>query len=348
MDWSLDRGAVAGGVGAHPALDGDLALGRSGYVVGAGALVVGRHPAAVDEQRRTAGGDQRHHHVDAGGAVAGAVADDHGVVGVVGAGGGHDPPLVPGRRPAGRAPGRPSTGVGGWSSLVRTTALVSLRSSRRPNCHSPSHQAAYPRSTTTRAKITHRRLSRNRNDRTRARLSGDRRRHLDCRGDDIRKLDDRYGRVATDLRVSLTDRCNLRCSYCMPAEGLDWLPDDVGAHRRRGGPAGPDRRRAARRPRGPVHRRRAAGPPWPGRHRAAQPRGRARRRAVADHQRPGAGAHGADARRRRPGPGQRQPRQHPTRDLPRDHPPRPAQGRPRRARGGHATRVSVRSRSTPC
>ena len=37
---------------------------------------------------------------------------------------------------------------------------------------------------------------------------------------------DRYGRVATDLRVSLTDRCNLRCSYCMPAEGLDWLPTD--------------------------------------------------------------------------------------------------------------------------
>ncbi len=35
---------------------------------------------------------------------------------------------------------------------------------------------------------------------------------------------DRYGRTATDLRVSLTDRCNLRCSYCMPAEGLDWLP----------------------------------------------------------------------------------------------------------------------------
>ena len=39
-------------------------------------------------------------------------------------------------------------------------------------------------------------------------------------------LEDRYGRVATDLRVSLTDRCNLRCSYCMPAEGLDWLPGD--------------------------------------------------------------------------------------------------------------------------
>src|SRR5437762_809551 len=35
---------------------------------------------------------------------------------------------------------------------------------------------------------------------------------------------DTFGRAATDLRVSLTDRCNLRCSYCMPAEGLDWLP----------------------------------------------------------------------------------------------------------------------------
>jgi cyclic pyranopterin phosphate synthase len=38
------------------------------------------------------------------------------------------------------------------------------------------------------------------------------------------ELADRYGRVATDLRVSLTDRCNLRCAYCMPAEGLPWLP----------------------------------------------------------------------------------------------------------------------------
>jgi cyclic pyranopterin phosphate synthase len=36
---------------------------------------------------------------------------------------------------------------------------------------------------------------------------------------------DTFDRVATDLRVSLTDRCNLRCTYCMPAEGLDWLPN---------------------------------------------------------------------------------------------------------------------------
>jgi len=36
-------------------------------------------------------------------------------------------------------------------------------------------------------------------------------------------LVDRFGRVATDLRISLTDRCSLRCTYCMPAEGLVWL-----------------------------------------------------------------------------------------------------------------------------
>jgi len=39
-------------------------------------------------------------------------------------------------------------------------------------------------------------------------------------------LFDSFGRRARDLRVSLTDRCNLRCTYCMPAEGLDWLPGD--------------------------------------------------------------------------------------------------------------------------
>jgi cyclic pyranopterin phosphate synthase len=40
----------------------------------------------------------------------------------------------------------------------------------------------------------------------------------------MQQLADSYGRVATDLRVSLTDRCNLRCTYCMPEEGLAWLP----------------------------------------------------------------------------------------------------------------------------
>ncbi len=39
-------------------------------------------------------------------------------------------------------------------------------------------------------------------------------------------LVDSFGRVATDLRVSVTDRCNLRCTYCMPPEGLAWIPGD--------------------------------------------------------------------------------------------------------------------------
>lgn len=43
----------------------------------------------------------------------------------------------------------------------------------------------------------------------------------------IRPLADKYGRVATDLRVSLTDKCNLRCTYCMPAEGPGWLPSPM-------------------------------------------------------------------------------------------------------------------------
>jgi cyclic pyranopterin phosphate synthase len=34
---------------------------------------------------------------------------------------------------------------------------------------------------------------------------------------------DRFGRVVADLRISVIDRCNLRCTYCMPAEGLPWL-----------------------------------------------------------------------------------------------------------------------------
>lgn len=44
------------------------------------------------------------------------------------------------------------------------------------------------------------------------------------RADVSAPLTDRFGRVASDLRVSLTDRCQLRCTYCMPAEGLQWLP----------------------------------------------------------------------------------------------------------------------------
>ena len=37
------------------------------------------------------------------------------------------------------------------------------------------------------------------------------------------ELVDTFGRVHRDLRISVTDRCNLRCTYCMPEEGMDWL-----------------------------------------------------------------------------------------------------------------------------
>ena len=73
-------------------------------------------------------------------------------------------------------------------------------------------------------------------------------------------MPDQFGRVARDLRVSVTDRCNLRCTYCMPAEGLPWLAKPemltdeellrvVGGVRRPG------------RPPGPAHRWRAAAAP---------------------------------------------------------------------------------------
>ena len=39
-----------------------------------------------------------------------------------------------------------------------------------------------------------------------------------------RSLIDSFGRVHRDLRISVTDRCNFRCRYCMPADGLEWLP----------------------------------------------------------------------------------------------------------------------------
>src|SRR3954452_14526398 len=49
--------------------------------------------------------------------------------------------------------------------------------------------------------------------------------HAGARPDDQRLLDT-FGRVTTDLRVSLTDKCSLRCTYCMLPEGLDWLPGE--------------------------------------------------------------------------------------------------------------------------
>ncbi len=39
-------------------------------------------------------------------------------------------------------------------------------------------------------------------------------------------LSDGFKRPITYLRVSVTDKCNLRCVYCMPESGLPWLPRD--------------------------------------------------------------------------------------------------------------------------
>src|SRR4051795_6769849 len=41
------------------------------------------------------------------------------------------------------------------------------------------------------------------------------------------QLVDGHGRAIGDVRVSVTDRCNFRCQYCMPAEGLKWLERDA-------------------------------------------------------------------------------------------------------------------------
>ena len=37
------------------------------------------------------------------------------------------------------------------------------------------------------------------------------------------ELIDPFGRTVRDLRISITDRCNFRCTYCMPEEGMAWL-----------------------------------------------------------------------------------------------------------------------------
>ena len=120
-------------------------------------------------------------------------------------------------------------------------------------------------------------------------------------------LADRLGRPLRDLRISVTDRCNFRCSYCMPKEVFDkdypYLPHCGPAELRGNHPRGtpvrgpwraqdpPDRRRAAaaQEHRGPD---RATGAPAHRGRRAAGP--------DADHQRLAAGAQGPGAEGRRP------------------------------------------------
>src|SRR3954466_5875646 len=42
----------------------------------------------------------------------------------------------------------------------------------------------------------------------------------------MQPLVDTFARVHKDLRISVTDRCNFRCTYCMPEEGMQWVPRD--------------------------------------------------------------------------------------------------------------------------
>ena len=58
-------------------------------------------------------------------------------------------------------------------------------------------------------------------------VAGDRREVSEASMPTAGPLVDRYGRVHDDLRVSVTDRCNLRCVYCMPEVGMTFLPHEA-------------------------------------------------------------------------------------------------------------------------
>ena len=166
------------------------------------------------------------------------------------------------------------------------------------------------------------------------------------RHDGVKPLVDGHGRPIGDVRISVTDRCNFRCQYCMPAEGLPWLNRDalltyeeierlvrllsVDGRARRA----PDRRRAARAPRAVAPRREAVGD-------------RGRPRPLADHQRLPARAPGRRPGARRPAARQRLARRAGARPLLPAHPARLA--RSRCSTGSpppSATRSCGRSRST--
>ena len=121
---------------------------------------------------RSGGGLERHDDVDARRPLPRAVADDDGLVGEVRAARRDQPPLVAPGRPPGRGASTSATAAGAAASLRSTTALSRWRSSSRPNCHSPSHQAAYASSTTTRKNTIHRRLTRKREGPHPTRLAG--------------------------------------------------------------------------------------------------------------------------------------------------------------------------------
>ena len=296
-------------------------------------------------------GHQRHDRVDARGAVAGPVADDDGVLDVVGPGRLHDPPLVvlvdlaTGRQ---HLVDRDDGGV-----LValddRVARLAVLEAAELPLAE-PPRQPGQQRDDDReedpppRRQEPHRTPAAHRGrgywgpprPSSTARVRGER--PVGCAGDHPRAP--RPLRPGGDRPPGVADRPLQPALLLLHAgRGSRLAADRRGAHRRRGRPPDHDRRPAPRRPRRPLHRRRAAGAPGAGRHRRPHARARPRRRDLADHQRARPRAHGAGAQGRRPRPGQRQPRLGAARDVREDHPPRPARRRrrgPRRRPRGRA------------
>jgi cyclic pyranopterin phosphate synthase len=48
--------------------------------------------------------------------------------------------------------------------------------------------------------------------------------HANDAGSPAARLTDGWNRSITNLRISVTDRCNFRCVYCIPDENIEWLP----------------------------------------------------------------------------------------------------------------------------
>ena len=148
----------------------------------------------------------------------------------------------------------------------------------------------------------------------------------------LEPLVDGHGRVISDLRVSVTDRCNFRCQYCMPADGLPWLDRDevlrfeeIERLVSRDGADGRDRP--------PAHGRRAAGAARvPAAGVDARARGRDRG-PLAHHERLPARARRRGAGRRRHHARERVDRLAPARPLLPDHPARLAAAGAARPRG---------------
>ena len=166
-------------------------------------------------------------------------------------------------------------------------------------------------------------------------------------GDALEPLVDGHGRVISDLRVSVTDRCNFRCQYCMPADGLPWLDraevlrfEEIERLVRVMARDGRDRPAA--------HGRRAAGAARvPAARVDARARGRDRG-PLAHHERLPARARRRGAGRRRHHARERVDRLAPARPLLPAHPARLAAAGAARPRGDRrASRRCGRSRSTP-